>query len=596
MKRLLKFLSVAVAMLMLITACNGGTQNGDNNGGNGGNNGTEEELKFPAIVENEGEAVDGATLKVGLVLDSPFKGVFNVAWYSGNDDGEIMKYTMFGAFGTDENFRIKDGKGANLELDRAGKKALIKIHPDYTWHDGTPVTAKDFEFYYYIIAHKDYTGVRYDSDFQNVVEIENYHAGKTDTISGLKIIDDKTLEVSFKEMSPSILWSSGIPNEPVPYHQLKDIPVNKMLESDAIRKNPLSAGPYYITEVVPGEKVLFKANEYYYKGVPKIKDVVMEVVNTDTVVEAVKAGKYDLLVGTAVADKYEQLKELTNVKLVGRHELSYNYMGFKLGKWDSAKGEAVTDPTMKMSDPNLRKAMGHALNMEQIGEKLYFGLRGQANSLIIPAFKSFYVDREDAITYDMEKANALLDEAGYKDVDGDGFRENPKGEKLQISVATMAGGDIGDSLAQFYIQSWQEIGLDAVLLTGRPIEFNAFYEKVQADDPGIDVYMAAWGTGTNPEPSGLYGRTAQFNFSRFASEELDKILSDINSEKAFDDAFLKEAYEKYQTYMIEHAPVIPLLFRYEIRPVNNRVKYFDYSHDNTTDWAEIELVAAEPIK
>ncbi|MDO4710666.1 MAG: oligopeptide ABC transporter substrate-binding protein [Peptostreptococcaceae bacterium] len=597
MKRLHKMLAGALAGMMLLTACSGGGSDTGDKGGDAPKDPSKgSTVEISTKVENEGEPIEGGVLKVGLVLSSPFKGMFNPALYSGADDSAIMLPTMWGSFNNDADFKITEGGPVTPSFDVEAKTATIKIDEKYTWSDGTPVTVADFIYYYKILADKDYTGVRYDSDFKNVVGMEEYHAGTATEISGLEVVDDKTLVIHFKEMHPGILWGGGIPFEPVPAHQLAGIPVKDLESSDVVRKNPVSCGPYYISEVVPGEKVLFKANEHFWRGKAHIPEVMMEVVSPDVVGEAIKSGKYDLVVDSYPTDKYDQIKDLNNIKIVGRPGYVYNYVGFKLGKWDPEKKQVVTDPNAKMNNVNLRRAMGHALDMQAMSDNLYFGLRSPADSLIPPPFTNFRNENPNAILYNKEKAIQLLDEAGYVDKDNDGFRENPDGSKLEINVATMSGGDLGENLALFYTQSWQEIGLNAVLATGRPIEFNAFYEKVQADDPGIDVFMGAWSTGSNPEPSGLYGRDAQFNYSRYASEELDKILADINSVKSFDDDFRNDAYKRFEEYMINNAPVVPIQYRMMLRTVNNRVKAYDWSYAGPySTWAELQLTAAEPI-
>ncbi len=598
MKKLQKTLAAMLAGVMLLTACGGTTDGGDTSGGTD-TTGSVGSVQLGTLATNEGEPIEGGVLKVGLASSSPFKGIFNIALYEDAFDYALMQYTMFGGFHLDEDFKIQDGGPLSLVVDPEAKTSTVTINEKYTWNDGTPVTAMDFAYYYYLIGHKDYPGVRYDDDFKNVVGMEEYHAGTTDTISGVEIVDDRTIVIHFKEVGPSQLWGAGIPPEVMPYHQIKDIEIAKLVESDAVRKNPLSAGPYYISDIVEGEKVVFKANEYYWQGVPNIPEVHIELVNPDTVVEAVKTGKYDIILQAFPADLYDQIKDFNNIQILGRPQQAYSYLGFKLGKWDSEKGEVVTDLTMKMGDVNLRKAMGHALDMQAMSDNLYNGLRGPANSLIPPVFTNFHTDNPDAILYDQEKAIKILDDAGYKDVDGDGFREKPDGTPLQINVATMAGGELGDSLALFYIQSWQDIGLNAVLTTGRPIEFNAFYDKVEADDPDIDVFLGAWSTGSNPEPSGLYGRSAQFNFSRFASEELDQILADIVSHQSFDAEFRNDAYKRFESYMIEHAPVIPIQYRTQVFVINNRIKEYDFSYPKAGEpmvtWASLQLLADQPI-
>ena len=149
-------------------------------------------------------------------------------------------------------------------------------------------------------------------------------------------------------------------------------------------------------------------------------------------------------------------------------------------------------------ETKLRQAMGYALDVEQVNEVFYLDLRERANSLIPPVFKSFHDASIEGYNYDPEKAKKLLDEAGYKDTDGDGLREDPKGEKLSIKLAAMAGDETQEQVISYYLQNWGEVGLDVQLATGRLIEFNTFYDKVQADDPEIDVFMGCMGYRYKP--------------------------------------------------------------------------------------------------
>ncbi|MBX4223910.1 oligopeptide ABC transporter substrate-binding protein, partial [Enterococcus faecium] len=70
-------------------------------------------------------------------------------------------------------------------------------------------TADDVIFPYEIIGNKDYTGIRYDDTFRKIVGMEKYHDETADTISGIKKIDDKTVEIEYKEVNPSMLQSGG---------------------------------------------------------------------------------------------------------------------------------------------------------------------------------------------------------------------------------------------------------------------------------------------------------------------------------------------------------------------------------------------------
>ncbi|PYF06541.1 oligopeptide ABC transporter substrate-binding protein [Ureibacillus chungkukjangi] len=551
---------------------------------------------FEVSVTNEGEAIEGGILQVGMVKDEPFQGIFNWELYEDAYDSELMSWTSNALFETDGDFMLTDEGIASLDVDQENNKATVKIREGVKWSDGTPLTIEDVILPYHIIGHKDYTGVRYDTQFQNIIGAEEYHAGTAETISGLKKIDDLTLEISFKQLSPSIFYGGdGLWTYAAPVHQVGDIPVAELIESDAVRKNPITLGAFKIDKIVPGESVSYVKNEHYWKGEPKLDGVVVKVVPSSSVSVAIASGDYDL-VTSFNATKMEEIQDLENINILGRPELYYSYVGFKVGKFDTTQNKVVTDmENSKMGSQELRQAMGFALDIEQVSEVFYNNLRERANSLIPPVFESFYDGELNGYTYDPEKAEALLDEAGFVDVDGDGIREDQNGEKLEIKLAAMSGDATQEEIIAFYLQNWADVGLNVVLSTGRLIEFNAFYDMVQADDPEIDMFMGAWGTGTNPSPSGLYGEADQYNFSRYTSDVLQSAVVAIDSPESFDTDFRAEQFKIFQEHLEEVATTIPMQFRYEIFPVNKRVKNYNIDYADATEIHEIELVADKPV-
>lgn len=547
-------------------------------------------------VTNKGNTIQGGVLQVAMVKDEPFQGVFLAELSEDGYDATLMGYASNAIFETDGDFLITDKGIASLKVDQATNKATVKIREGVQWSDGEPLIVEDLIRPYLIIGHKDYTGVRYDADVQNIIGIEEYHQGTSNAISGLKKINPTTLEISFKKLSPAIFsGGDGLLSYASPDHILKDIAVADLMESDAVRKNPVTLGAFKFDKIVPGESVQFTKNERYWKGAPKLDGVVVKVVPSSSISVAVKSGEYDI-VSNFDATKWEEIKNLDNIDILGRPELYYSYLGFKLGKYDRTKGEVVVERNAKMSNKALRQAMGYALDIEQVSEVYYNNLRERANSLIPPAFQSFYDKSLTGFTYNPEKAKALLDKAGYKDVDDDGFREDPNGKKLEIKLAAMASDTTQGDIVAFYQQNWQDVGLNVTLTTGRLIEFNSFYDKIQADDPEVDVFMAAWATGTNPSPAGLYSEKAEFNFSRYTSEQLEQTLENIDSPAAFDAKYRANEFRAWQEYMADEAAVIPMQFRYEIVPVNKRVKNYNIDYTNGTELQDMELVAAEGVK
>ena len=155
----------------------------------------------------------------------------------------------------------------------------------------------------------------------------------------------------------------------------------------------------------------------------------------------------------------------------------------------------------------------------------------------------------------------------------------------------MSGGATSEPIAQYYMQEWNNIGLDVSLATGRLIEFQAFYDMIKADDPEIDIYQAAWGTGSDPNPTGLYGEDASFNYTRYVDEKNTELLDKINSSESFDPEFKFQAFKDWQEHMFEAVPVIPTLWRSEVFAANNRVKNYDITYGTTDGWEAVELTS-----
>ena len=532
--------------------------------------------KYASEVTHDGTPIKGGTLKYAIVSSSPFSGIFADELSSDTNDSSIGGLIDESMFDYDENRKLTNTGLASIEFDVENKTATVTLNSkDYKWSDGQPVTIDDYIFAYQAIGNKDYTGVRYDDDYKNVVGMEEYHDGKADSVSGLEKVDDYTVKIHFKEMSPSMQLAGGsVCAYIMPKHIFKDIPEAEWEKSDYVRGTKfVGLGQFKIESIVAGESVTLVPNEHYFRGVAKVDKVVMEVVSPDNIVSEMKAGNYDI--ATMPNSQYEAYKDLTNVTFLGSQASAYEYIGFHLGKYDKETGKNVTDPNAKMSDVNLRQAMAYALDIDAAGQNLYNGLQHSSNSIIIPFFKDVYNKDQEGFSYNPEKAKQLLDEAGYKDVDGDGIRENKDGSKLQINFAARTRDEANESLVQQYLNWWKEIGLNVQLYTGRTIELNSFYDKVQADDPEIDVFSAGWSTGYDPNPSGLFGETAQFNFERYVDAEGTAIMNKISSTESFDSAKNVEFYKEWQKYVHDKAFIFPTLVGEELTAVNKRVKYFD---------------------
>ena len=559
------------------------------------------ELSFPAEVKQDGTAVAESQLKYAWVSASTSSGLLIDELTENTTDSTFGGMVDISMFGWDGDRKLDDSGLAKAEFDVDGKKITVSLTgKDYKWSDGEPFTIDDYIFTIKAMASKDYTGVRFDDKFLNIVGMDEFVAGTASDISGLKKVDDYTVELTVKEMSPSMMYAGGdVPAYVQPEHIYKDIPVAEWESSEYSRTAKLvGMGPWKIKEIVNGESITYVPNEYYFKGTtPKTSSLKIDIVSPDTIVSEMKAGNYDI--AEMPADQLDSYKDASNLNLVGSLESSYEYISFNLGKYDEASEKNIMDENAKMNDVKLRQAIAYAIDTKTAGEKLYNGLYHPATSLIISFFGDLHDSEVEGYSYDPDKANELLDEAGYKDVDGDGIREGKDGKEFKITFAARKRTEANEALVQQYIAWWKEVGLNVELYTGRTVEINTFYDAIQANDASIDMYAGGWSTGYDPNPNGLWGETAPFNMSRFVDEKNTELLDAIGSVASFDEKTNLKNYKAWQEYAFEQAFAIPTFESEAITALNKRVKNFDTNYGSASEngiaLENIELTADKGV-
>lgn len=575
MKKFLRGIAGAFLLLGLIS-CGPGQKKSEKMDTN------KETLLFPMTYESSEKEIDGGTMRIGVINSTPIKGIFSGLLQLDATDRFFTENTIDPElFAIDDNFMVTDDGLAKIDIDVDNKIVTLTLKDNLKWDDGEPLTVDDYIFTYEVLAHKDYTGVRYDDGIQQVIGIDDYHNGKSKTISGLEKVSDTVLKIHFKEMSPAMrTGAGGLTSIIAPKHYLADVPIKDLEKSEKIRLKPVGAGPYKVSQVIPGESVEFVPNPYYYKEKPKVEKLIIKVVPDSSALSSIKNGEYDIY-KNITEDLYVEYKDFDNIQILGTPALYYQYLGFNLGHLDKAKGINVINKNAKMYDLNLRKAMGYAMNVEMVNQSFYHGLRTRANSPIPPIFEKMY-NKAERFTYNPEKAKKLLDEAGYKDIDGDGIREDKNGKSLEIFFAMPAGGDVAEPISQQYIQDWAKVGLKVSLTSGRLLDGNTFWDKVETNNKGVDVWIAAWGVGSEFDLYGLYSKKSAFNFSRYTTDKNEELIKKVSSVETLKDKelWIQAIREWDENYMSEVLGFLPIGFRYELTPINNRVKFYTVSLDS----------------
>lgn len=565
-RRALGALGVFLAGAMLLAGCGKSSSTSSNSG-------AKDAKKFPDQTKMA-TAKSGGSITVAEETDTPFTGIFLDELADTQIDTDVSKFGAESLFATDDQYKINNKGAATFKLDRKAKTVTIEVKKGVKWSDGKQVTAKDVEYAYEIIANKDSASSRYTGSLANIVGIAAYHAGKAKMISGIEMPDGangRKVVIHFLTMKPGMtqsgngyFWESA-----APYHYLKDVPFSKLKSSDKVRKAPLYYGPFKVQKIVRGQSVTWVRNPYYWRGTPKLKKITISVVSPNTASQSIKSKKFDII--DVVNSQWKEVKGTKGYNFVAQIPLSYSYLGFKVGKWDKKTGSVKMNKNSKMNNRSLRQAMAYAMNVDEVGNHYTQGLSFRVKTLLPEGFGDFYNSKLTGFPKNLKKANALLDKAGYKKKKGETYRRDPNGKKLTIHLAAMSGGPNQEAIVQNYIQQWKKIGLHVTLTTGRLIEFNSFVDKVQNDDPSVDVFQAAWSLSSEPSQNDLYSAQAPYNFTRFESAENTKMLKEMDSQKAFNHAYRVKVFHKWQAYMQKEAYVVPLTNNYSITAVNSKL-------------------------
>jgi peptide/nickel transport system substrate-binding protein len=352
--------------------------------------------------------------------------------------------------------------------------------------------------------------------------------------------------------------------------------------------------------VVPGESVSLVANPNYVFGAPVAERMLITRVDPSLIAEHMHNGTFDFI--RFPTAEYGDHMEPENFTYVGTPVGDYTYICFRLGHWDDENGVNVYAPGRKMAQagPLVRQAMAYAIDSSFIGDTIYHGLRFAPATNVTPNHRALIDTDVPGFPYNPDKARELLDEAGFDQLDDDGFRLDPNGNRFTINWAFREDPLTEDIVVPFFIESWADIGLRVELWRGQthPALVLWDYLDFDADNDEVDIYDGGWIVGANPNPEGTWGHI-WWNPSRYTSPEYDAILARMNTLEAFDPDYMKQVFSEWQWYWQENVPYFPYLWQIRLTAVNNRVTFFDtrvgYVGSTPTDtWHQIGLSAAQP--
>ncbi len=486
---------------------------------------------------------DKVTFTIGLTNEAdsfnPFGGIEVPAFEAwGLTYDYLISYDM-------EDMSPQPGLATEWETSEDGLTWTFTLQDGVTWSDGEPLTADDVVHTFSRIIDGGYEANTWGSYLTSVEEVV--------------AVDDTTVELRLKKPN-AVLPLLPIPILPEHVWSKIDDEAVKTYENEPEDGEPIvGSGPFRFVEgTAGGSTYRFEANEDYWKGAPHIDEVVMRVFkNDDAASQALVKGEVDLVYNIN-ALQVEQLKTEEGITAHNGVSPGFSEIAFNAGAVDTESGDPIGDGNPALEDADFRYALGFAVDLDEIAEKAFQGAAVPGDTLVPDAYDNWkWEPPEDvAFEYDPDRAEELLDEAGYEKGD-DGLRTMPDGEPIG-TLRLFARSESKSSLTTMeFFQEWlADIGIESevtamesgkltnVILDG---EFDAF----------------EWGWYVEPDPDSMLSymtcdQLGGWNDTWWCNEEYDELYQEQNS--AIEDADRVEPVKRMQELFYTEAPYIVTVY------------------------------------
>ena len=505
-----------------------------------------------AATTQETSTEPSGTLVVGITEAS---GNFNPLYYSSAYDGYVVDMVFEGLIKRNFDGEYEGSVADSWEYSEDGKSITFNLKKDKVFSDGQPLTAKDVVFSYLILADPSYTG-RYSSAVKDMVGYDEYYAGESDTFPGVEAIDDYTVKFNFKEALRVNFENCTYSILPSHYYG-KDFTPGNTASVEAITTDAMGSGPYVVSQFKEKELVYLERNPLYVGEGYMVKEIILKFVDQTTDIVELTSGGVDLLAG--VIDP----KKISEARNAGLSINQYNRSGYGYIKTNCEAG-----PT---ADVKVRQALYYAFNVKEFVNSYYYDAdtdqvlavtQYHPFSQISWAIDDALLDSMIEYDFDLDKAKALLDEAGWL-VGADGIRYKD-GQPLELKIAAMPDHDILATLIPMWERDWGQ-GL-GVKLSVAYLEFNTILDYViYNSDANVDnwslFFLAT--TITTPDPHTLYTSfhsdyigSGMDNTSRYSNPKVDELLDQGKAIMDIEEA--KPVYAEIAKILNEEAVMMPV--------------------------------------
>lgn len=468
---------------------------------------------------------------------------------------DLLELTGLQLFGFDRS-RAAFANADTVATWRTSADGLVDevvLRDDLTWSDGRPVTARDVAFSWRLVTDQRVPARAFREGARRLRAVHAY--------------DDRTVAFFHAEPLATNAWDIDFPVLPRHVYESsweRDPSLVSSPEHVAREARPVTGGPYEVASRTPGREIVLRRRAGW--AVVRGRSVrspapfaeLRLVVHEDpaTALEALEAGELD---DAALAP--EQWATATGTP-------SFTDRAFRLATPDLRSLQIVWNlDTPLFADRRVRRAMGYAFDHGRLLDGLCQGLATPATGPFEPLPPEASRRAAEPPRQDLAKAEALLDEAGWIDHDGDGVRDREvDGRRVPCGFTLVCDHDpFRVAVAALARDSLARVG---VTCTVRALDPRQVHERFRSRR--FEACLTAWGAGVDPDATAsLWTASGPRNVSGYANPDVDRLAMEGRRER--DRQRRAELYARIAEILAEDQPCTWLVWRSQPRGVSRRI-------------------------
>lgn len=442
--------------------------------------------------------------------------------------GEINKYATELMFlplmelDADLNF---EGMLADSITTEDNKNFIVHIDDAATWSDGTPVTADDVVYTALRLASPviGNTAMMYYV-FEGVGD-DGFVEKGAESIDGIQKVDDKTVQFTTKEEMPITTFENSYARYllTLPKHVIEQYSEEELSTADWFNHPDVVSGPFFVTDFDVDHYISYEANKDYWKGAPKIDKLNIKIVDGSQLYAGLQSGEIDITQQTMSdipQEDYESVEALDNVDVVYGSPVT---------------NQSVFIQTKNVPDVKVRQAMLYAIDRQQILEELLNG-HGEVVDGFLSSASPFYDDSLTPVSYDPEKAKALLEEAGWDGSQTIRFYVN-SGDSTFVNAASIIAAE------------WAAVGIKAEIQT---VDFATLMSVAGTEDYDVLAVQYTYAP-VDPYPDVAWLLGGEGSWTGYSDDTLNDALT--KSQLTSDPEETKELFSVVDKKVQEDVPM-----------------------------------------